>query len=69
MVENKNAEMNNCGPGDEKSLDFSISVSSDARISLIAMTTGIERQIVAIILVKIVVPLAVLWIREFAKLI
>ena len=68
MVENTNAMTKYAGPGEEKMSGFSQSFKFEARINLIAKTTGIKRESIAIILVKIVVPFAVLCILEIVKL-
>ena len=68
MVENTNAVTKYAGPGEEKMSGFSQSFKFEARINLTAKTTGIKRESIAIILVKIVVPFAVLCILEIVKL-
>ena len=55
-------------PGEEKISGSSQSFNFEAQISLTAKTTGMKREIIDIILVKIVVPFAVLCILDIVKL-
>ena len=62
MIQNKNAVARNCGLGEEKSVVLSIWLALIEMIVFVAKASGMQREIMATILVNIVVPLAVLWI-------
>ena len=69
MIQNKKAVARNGGLGEDKSFVFSVSFNSKKMIGFVAKARGMQSEIIATILVNIVMPLAVLWRRVFAKLI
>ena len=69
MIQNKKAVARNGRVGKEQSFVFSVSFAFIEIIVFVARASGMNSEILAPIPVNIVVPLAVLWRRVFAKLI